>query len=241
MMQISSQENDGAQQASSWEGLRRQMVENQLCRRGISDERVLQAMLSVPREEFVPESQRPLAYEDCPLPIGFGQTISQPYTVAFQCQALQLQGHERVLEIGTGSGYAAAVLSRLAKEVATVERVPDLAAQAAATLRRLGYENVRVFAADGTLGLPAPTLVDAIVVTAGGKTLPQPLVDQLAPGGRIVIPLGGMSSQQMHRFTKVDGQLQRENLGGFAFVPLIGKYGWQDRDAQSDLPWGREH
>jgi protein-L-isoaspartate(D-aspartate) O-methyltransferase len=206
--------------------LRQRMVEDQVRGRGISNERVLRAMLAVPREEFVSEIQRDYAYEDCPLPIGFGQTISQPFTVAFQCAALQLQGHERVLEVGTGSGYAAAVLSHLAKEVYTVERIPELAAQAEATLSRLGYSNVRVFAANGTLGLPAHALFDGIVATAGGNALPQPLVDQLAPGGRIVIPLGELYFQEMFRFTKLDDQLKRESLGGFAFVPLIGRHGW---------------
>jgi protein-L-isoaspartate(D-aspartate) O-methyltransferase len=217
--------------------LRQRMVEHQIRGRGISDERVLRAMLAVPREEFVSEIQRDYAYDDCSLPIGFGQTISQPFTVAFQCAALQLQGHERVLEVGTGSGYAAAVLSHLAKEVYTVERIPGLAAQAERALSRLGYSNVRVFAANGTLGLPAHAPFDGIVATAGGNALPQPLVDQLAPEGRIVIPLGDLYSQEMYRFTKIGDQLKKDHLGGFAFVPLIGRHGWHnsgDSENQND-------
>lgn len=233
-MQTSTSGIDEPQKSAWFRELRRQMVQDQVRGRGIADERVLQAMLAVPREEFVSVIQQDDAYEDRPLPIGCGQTISQPYTVAFQCAALQLQGDERVLEIGTGSGYAAAVLSLLSGEVFTVERIPDLAAQAEATLDRLGYSNVQVFTANGTLGLPAHAPYDAIVVTAGGNELPQPLVEQLAPGGRMVIPLGDAYAQEMHRFTKLDHQLKRENLGEFAFVPLIGEYGWHHRRRRDD-------
>jgi protein-L-isoaspartate(D-aspartate) O-methyltransferase len=186
----------------------------------------------VPREEFVPESMRTHAYDDCPLPIGFGQTISQPFTVAFQCEALRLTGSERVLEVGAGSGYAAAVLACLAKEVYTVERIPELAARARATLSRLGYANAHVFAANGTLGLAEHSPFDAIVVTAGGASLPHPFLDQLAMGGRIVIPLGeSLYGQAMYRFTKRPDELGVENLGSFAFVPLIGRYGWEAGDS----------
>lgn len=229
--------------SASLEAARQYMVQHQLRRRGIADERVLQAMLTVPREEFVLQNDRSRAYEDCPLPIGFDQTISQPYTVAFQCEALQLKGDERVLEIGTGCGYAAAVLSLLAKEVHTIERIAGLADRARKTLARLGYENVHVHTADGTLGLPQHAPFDGIVATAGGVELPEPFVEQLAPGGRIVIPLGdSLYEQSMYRFTKpshalseqspaaspaeMRRQLSRENLGAFCFVPLIGRYGW---------------
>lgn len=207
------------------------MVEHQLRRRGIADQRVLQAMLDVPREEFVPGEQRSRAYDDCPLPIGFNQTISQPYTVAFQCEALELGGDERVLEIGTGCGYAAAVLSLLAKEVHTVERIPGLADRARKTLARLGYVGAHVHTGDGTLGLAEAGPFDGIVATAGGTKLPEPLAEQLAPGGRILIPLGeSLYEQSMYRFTKLacGGELARENLGAFCFVPLIGKHGWED-------------
>jgi protein-L-isoaspartate(D-aspartate) O-methyltransferase len=208
------------------------MVEYQLRRRGIVDERVLQAMLSVPREEFVSEGVS--AYDDCPQPIGFGQTISQPYTVAFQCEALQLHGDERVLEIGTGSGYSAAVLSHLAKEIYTVERIPGLAQKAGQTLSRLGYANTHVFTANGTLGLPDHAPFAAIVVTAGGVALPEPYLEQLSTGGRIVIPIGDyLAGQVMYRFTKLQEKTRVENLGSFAFVPLIGHYGW-DETAPSD-------
>jgi protein-L-isoaspartate(D-aspartate) O-methyltransferase len=208
------------------------MVEQQLRQNGIRDERVLQAMLEIPREEFVPQSQRARAYDDCPLPIGFGQTISQPLTVAFQCEALELQGDERVLEIGTGSGYAAAVLSRLCREVFTVERIGELSCRAESAIRRLGYANVHLYCADGTLGLPSFAPFDAIVVTAGGKSLPEPYEEQLAMGGRIVMPIGpSRTHQSMMRFTKLPGLLQSENLGGFLFVPLVGRFGWQENGA----------
>jgi protein-L-isoaspartate(D-aspartate) O-methyltransferase len=217
-------------QTDEFASARQRMVEHQLRRRGISDERVLQAMLTVPREEFVAKDLRDYAYDDCPLPIGFGQTISQPFTVAFQCEALQLKGDERVLEVGTGSGYAAAVLSHLAKEVYTVERIPGLAAQAEAMLRRLGYANAHVFTANGTLGLPDYAPLDGIVVTAGGTALPKPYLSQLSTGGRIVIPIGeSLYGQSMYRFTKLTDELKVENLGGFAFVPLIGRYGWNEQ------------
>lgn len=206
------------------------MVEDQLRRRGITDQHVLQAMSEVPREEFVPEEARSAAYDDRPLPIGCGQTISQPFTVAFMSQMLQLNGNEKVLEIGTGSGYGAAVLSQLAATVYTVERIPELATDAKQRLARLGYDNVHVRTADGTLGWPEEAPFDGIVVTAGAGTLPDAYVSQLAPEGRIVIPLGQYpGSQTMYRFTKRGTELQTEDLGDFAFVPLIGQYGWSDR------------
>jgi protein-L-isoaspartate(D-aspartate) O-methyltransferase len=209
---------------------RARMVDEQLRERGMRDERVLQAMRSVPREEFVEEYLRHRAYDDGPLPIGFGQTISQPFTVAFMCEALQLTGTERVLEVGTGSGYAAAVLSLLAQEVFTIERIPALAEQARKRLDRLGYRNVQVNTGDGTLGLPEHAPYAGIVVTAGAAMLPQPYVEQLAVGGRIVIPVGGYPfGQTMYRYTKRPQGLQVEDLGGFAFVPLIGHHGWNDR------------
>ena len=221
------------QPSEYFDELRHRMVQHQLRSRGIADERVLQAMRAVPREEFVSDSVRDYAYDDCPLPIGFGQTISQPFTVAFQCEALQLQGDERILEIGTGSGYAAAVLSYLAKEVYTVERIPGLATQAKETLSRLGYATVHVSTANGTLGLPDHAPFDAIVVTAGGTSLPKPFLEQLSAGGRIVIPIGdSLYGQSMYRFTKLPEALQVENLGGFAFVPLIGRYGWEESDSK---------
>jgi protein-L-isoaspartate(D-aspartate) O-methyltransferase len=219
--------------ATDFAELRRWMVDEQLREHGISNERVLDAMRRVPREEFVPDELRNAAYEDGPLPIGFGQTISQPFTVAFMCQALQLEGTEKVLEIGAGSGYGAAVLSLLASTVFTVERVPGLVTSARASLSRSGYQNVHVIAGDGTLGLPDEAPFDAIVVTAGAETLPDAYVRQLRAGGRIVIPLGrSRHNQTMYRFTRLDEHLRVENLGAFAFVPLIGKYGWHERDVE---------
>jgi protein-L-isoaspartate(D-aspartate) O-methyltransferase len=211
--------------------LRRDMVERQLRGRGIHDERVLAAMGRVPRESFVPPEQRALAYSDRALPLGMGQTVSQPYTVAFMCQALQLAAHETVLEIGTGSGYAAAVLSYLAAHVYTIERLEPLAQEARQRLRMAGCYNVAVTVSDGTLGLPEHAPYDAIVVTAGGVHLPQPLADQLGEGGRLVIPLGTeRDAQIMWRFTRRDGRLTPQNLGRFAFVPLVGELGWNPED-----------
>ena len=229
-MHVSDVAAEQPPQTDDFASARHQMVERQLRGRGITDKRVLNAMLSVPRHEFVAENMRDYAYDDCPLPIGFDQTVSQPFTVAFQCMALQLTGGERVLEIGTGSGYAAAVLSRLAKEVFTVERIPGLAAKAKEALNHLGYSNAHVFTANGTLGLPDYAPFDGIVVTAGGTSLPKPFLEQLAMGGRIVMPIGGsLYAQSMYCFTKLLDELKVENLGGFAFVPLIGRYGWNER------------
>ncbi len=219
--------------ARDFSALRARMVDVQLRQHGISDERTLEAMRLVPREEFVPADLRGAAYADGPLPIGSGQTISQPYTVAFMCQALKLTGAEKVLEIGTGSGYGAAVLSRLASSVFTVERVPGLAESAQARLTKMGYSNVRVIDGDGTLGFPDEAPFDAIVVTAGAESLPDAYVRQLQPGGRIVIPIGGYRHDQaMYRFTRLDEQLRVENLGRFSFVPLIGRYGWDVSDVE---------
>ena len=207
---------------------RQQMVAYQLRRRGIHDERVLAAMASVPREEFVPESVKISAYDDGALPIGWDQTISQPVVVAFMAESLQLQPHDKVLEIGTGSGYGAAVLSRLAAEIHTVERLAPLAERAKETLARLAYDNVRVHLFDGTVGLAAEAPFDAICVTAGAREVPPPLLDQLAEGGRLVIPVGWRHSQRMQRITRRGDDFQHDDLGAFAFVPLIGQYGWPE-------------
>lgn len=205
---------------------RQRMVETQIETRGIHNSRVLAAMETVPREEFVPEELRPEAYDDGPLPIGQGQTISQPLTVAFMAQALQLTGDEKVLEIGTGSGYGAAVLSRLAREVHTVERLPELAETAKERLERLGYANVHVHEGDGTLGWPEEAPYQAICVTAAPATVPKTLQAQLAEGGRLLIPVGSYRrGQQMMRYTLLGGELLAENLGEFSFVPLLGEHG----------------
>jgi protein-L-isoaspartate(D-aspartate) O-methyltransferase len=205
---------------------RLRMVTHQLESRGIADPRVLTAMAEVSREEFVPPELWDEAYRDGPLPIGQGQTISQPYTVAFMSEAMQLTGEEKVLEIGTGSGYAAAVLSRLAREVHSIERIPELAAEAAERLQRLAIDNVHVHVGDGSLGLAAEAPFDAIVVTAGGPELPRAYAEQLAECGRIVMPIGRRHGQQMCRFTKRNGVLDLEDLGNFCFVPLIGQDAW---------------
>ena len=208
---------------------RERMIDWQLIARGVRDRRVLAAMSGVAREEFVPHQLQREAYEDQPLPIGFGQTISQPYTVAFMAQALQLQGDERILEIGTGSGYGAAVLGLLATEVHTVERNPTLAKLAEARFQQLGIDNVLVHTCDGTLGLAEHAPYDAIIVTAGANQLPQPYVDQLSEGGRIVIPIGRTrTSQTLCRYTRRGEDIVVEDLGPFAFVPLIGKHGWHE-------------
>jgi len=202
------------------------MVERQIEARGIRDSRVLAAMETVPREEFVPEHLRERAYEDRPLPIGQGQTISQPLTVAFMAEALQLTGDERVLEIGTGSGYGAAILGRLAKEVHTVERLPALAEAARERLQRLGLTNVHVHLGDGSLGWLEAAPYQGICVTAAPAAVPKTLRDQLAEGGRLVIPVGeSHRGQQMMRYTLQGGEMLAEELGEFSFVPLIGKNG----------------
>ena len=206
---------------------REQMVRQQLEIRGIQDERVLQAMRTVPREEFVGELYRDAAYSDCALPIECDQTISQPYTVAFMCEAANLSADDKVLEIGTGSGYGAAVLSCICREVHSIERISTLSKIAADRLQQLGFDNAHVHRADGSLGAPDESPFDAIIVTAGAEKLPTPYISQLSNGGRIVIPLGATSdSQIMYRFTYTDGKLREEKLGNFAFVPLIGDYGW---------------
>jgi len=220
-------ESSSIQNRDKWETLRQQMVENQLRIRGISDLRVLDAMSRVPREEFVSPEKKEFAYNDCALPIDSNQTISQPFTVAYMCEAAQLTGDENVLEIGSGSGYGAAVLSLLAREVHTVERIPELMQQATERLQHLDYSNVQVYTADGTMGVPQAAPFDAIIVTAGAESLPEPYLDQLKDGGRIIIPIGTEHTDQtMYRFTLKNGELHQENLGAFTFVPLIGGYGW---------------
>ncbi len=209
--------------------LRREiMIERDLKGRGIFDPVVLRAMRTVPREEFVSLALMDQAYEDHPLPIDEGQTISQPYMVAYMIEALNLSLTDRVLEIGTGSGYAAAVLSRCAAEVYTVERFATLAASARDRLMRLGYDNVRVFVADGTLGWPEHAPYDAIVVTAGAPRVPAPLLKQLVVGGRLVVPIGASSYvQTLVRVRRVkEEEYDEEHLMAVQFVPLIGAAGW---------------
>lgn len=207
---------------------RQGMVESQISRRGVADPRVLRAMRTVPRHRFVPRHLWDQAYNDYPLPIGENQTISQPYIVALMTEALELVGTEKVLEIGAGSGYQAAILGELAKEVYTIERLPSLARGAGLTLSSLGYQHVHVIEADGTLGWPPQAPYDAILVTAGAPQVPQPLIEQLALGGRLVIPVGDRYSQNLTRIRRTqEGDLKTEYLGGCRFVKLIGEHGWK--------------
>jgi protein-L-isoaspartate(D-aspartate) O-methyltransferase len=201
---------------------RHNMVVQQLERRGIHDPRVREAMESVPREKFVPVELIDLAYDDRALPIGLEQTISQPYTVAYMCQEARLSPGDKVLEIGTGSGYGAAVLSLLAREVHTIERLEELFEAAKARLGRLGFRNVHVYWDDGTLGLSAQAPFDAIVVTAGAESIPHAYQTQLADGGRLIMPVGPSSHQQMIRLTRRGEDFERDYLGSFGFVPLVG-------------------
>lgn len=209
---------------------RRRMVERHLVARGVRDPAVLEAMGQVPREAFVAGQLAEFAYEDAPLPIDAGQTISQPYIVAVMTAALELEPRDRVLEIGTGSGYAAAVLSRVAAEVYTVERHQELADAAGRRLRHLGYDNVHVRHGDGTNGWAEHAPYDAIVVAAGGPDVPQALLDQLVPGGRLVIPIGPTPREQdlVRVRRRSDGTFARESLGGVRFVPLVGTHGWPE-------------
>lgn len=200
---------------------RAQMVDRQLVPRGIDDQRLLDAMRTVPREVFVPEQHRDAAYADQALPIGGGQTISQPYIIAAIFQALALRGHERVLEIGTGSGYSTAVLGQLAGEVLSIERDPDLAAGARSALEAAGAGNVEMLTADGSRGLPEQAPYDAIAVHALAPEDPGELLDQLAPGGRLVVPLPGGTGDALTLFTESGGHFHREVLDMVRFVPLV--------------------
>jgi protein-L-isoaspartate(D-aspartate) O-methyltransferase len=219
----------------SFDDERRRMVETQIAPRGVHDAAVLAAMGKVPREKFVPRHQAPYAYDDRPLLIGEGQTISQPYIVALMTEAARLTPRDRVLEIGTGSGYAAAVLAEIAAEVYTIERLAPLAKSARQHLADLGYVKVHVRCGDGTLGWPEHAPYDAIVATAGGPEVPKALLEQLAIGGRLVIPVGTSRHEQtLVRVVRAGAaDYDEEDLGGVEFVPLIGAQGWPDREAGS--------
>ena len=203
------------------------MVKEQLKSRGIRDERVLSAMESVERHRFVTDNLADSAYDDCALPIGEGQTISQPYMVALMTELLELKGDEKVLEIGTGSGYQSAVLSKLAAEVYSVERIEPLASRAEGLLKELGYTNVHVVVSDGTLGLPGQSPFDGIIVTAGAPEIPQGYIQQLKIGGRLVIPVGSKFSQSLYRLIKTPEGADSSQSTTCVFVPLVGKDGWQ--------------
>lgn len=209
---------------------RKKMVDLQIASRGIKDPRVLEAMLRVPRHLFVPEHLKSQAYEDHPLPIEEKQTISQPYIVALMTEALRLRGTEKVLEIGTGSGYQTAILAELAKEVYTIERLPLLAEKAKKRLDALGYRNIFYRVGDGTLGWPEEAPFDGILVSAAAPSIPQPLIDQLAMGGRLIIPVGDRLTQDLVLVERVPEGIRKSFLGGVRFVDLVGKWGWKESE-----------
>ena len=208
--------------------VRERMVRYQIEDRGVHDPGVLDAMRQVPRHLFVPPELREAAYQDRPLPIGRGQTISQPYIVAAMTELLLLKKADKVLEIGTGSGYQAAILAKLARIVITVERIADIAEDAKKLFRTFGITNITVITGDGTEGYPREAPYDGIIVTAATPDIPSPLVSQLAEGGRLVAPAGSRDLQQLVRLTRKGSNVIREEFGGVVFVPLLGKYGWKD-------------
>ncbi len=207
---------------------RERMIEEQLVARGITDQRVLDAMRTVPRHLFVEDAMQAHAYGDFPLPIGSGQTISQPYIVALMTLALDLKGHERILEIGTGSGYHAAILSRLCQKVYTVERIDGLVSRARKVFDKLRYYNIVSRIDDGTVGWAAEAPFDCIIVTAGGPHIPEPLLEQLADPGRMVMPVGGQTVQDLKLVEKCDGEISISTLEQVRFVDLIGAHGWHN-------------
>jgi len=206
------------------------MVEQQLAGRGITDQHVLQVMREVPRHRFVPEDLWDIAYRDTPLPIGYGQTISQPYIVAYMTQMLHLSADSRVLEVGTGSGYQVAILSRLAKQVYTIERVEELARRAEQIVQELGYHNIMVRVGDGGYGWPELAPFDAIIVTAAAPEVPPPLIAQLAEGASLIAPIGPAGCQELLRLTRQGEATRLEHLVPVAFVPLVGEHGWREQD-----------
>ncbi|MEI6631384.1 MAG: protein-L-isoaspartate(D-aspartate) O-methyltransferase [bacterium] len=207
-----------------YQALRKIMIEEQLIPRGISDQRVIGAFSKVERHKFIPQDLKDNAYADFPLPIGQGQTISQPYIVALMTETLGLNGGEKVLEIGTGSGYQAAILAELAKEVYTIERLEGLANKAQELLLGLGYQNIEFKSADGTLGWSEEAPFDRIIITAATSAIPLPLAQQLKEGGRLVLPLGESFSQVLTLAIKKNGKLESKDICGCVFVPLVGKY-----------------
>ena len=207
---------------------RKRMVKNQIASRGITDKDVLRCMSKVPRHLFMEEALIGEAYNDHPLPIGHKQTISQPYIVAIMTQALELTGKEKTLEIGTGSGYQTAILAESSEKVYTIERIRPLMEKARNLLAELDYTNILFKAFDGTLGWKVYAPFDAIIVTAGAPEIPQPLLDQLADGGRMIIPIGNKYSQEMIKIVRIKNSYKEKNLGGCRFVDLIGTHGWND-------------
>ena len=211
------------------------MVERQIEARGVKNLRVLGAMRTIPRHLFVPGPYATSSYEDRPLPIGDGQTISQPYIVAVMTELLDVRSHDRILEIGAGSGYQAAILSELASDVITIERLPNVASLARTNLEKLGIRNVEVVVADGTLGFPEKGPYNGILITAATPEVPTPLLDQLAEGGRLVAPAGGRVVQELVKIVRRGTAFETTYHGGVCFVPLIGRYGWRDGDSDDDV------
>lgn len=205
---------------------RETMVSNQIARRGVTDDRVLAAMRAVPRHLFVPEEVRHLAYLDCPVQIGSGQTISQPYIVALMTSLLEIEPAQNVLDVGTGSGYQAAILAELAAQVYTIERHPELAEKARDRLSEVGYKNISVHVGDGTQGLEEFSPYDRILVAAAGPSVPEPLLNQLSDGGRLVIPVGSKFGQHLEIWRKEGEKFHKQQHIPVIFVPLVGKYGW---------------
>lgn len=212
----------------NFQALRNQMVKEQLITRGITDQRVLETFRKVPRHNFILPKYLDSAYNDHPLPIGEGQTISQPYIVALMTESLTLKGDERVLEIGSGSGYQAAILAELAREVYSVERIATLAEHAQEILKEMSYNNVSIKCGDGTLGWEEFSPYQGIIVTAAAPQIPDFLIEQLDEGGRLVIPLGGDFRQMLTLIEKIKGRISQSPICGCVFVPLIGKYGWRN-------------
>jgi protein-L-isoaspartate(D-aspartate) O-methyltransferase len=214
---------------TDYERQRKRMVEHQIRRRGVRDCRVLAAMEKIPRHRFVPENLRDQAYEDSPLSIGKGQTISQPYMVALMTECAALETDDRVLEVGTGSGYQTAILAELVREVYSIERIPELAERAEGLLSGLGCENVSIRVDDGSEGWSEKAPFDAIIVTAGAPEIPDPLVEQLEVGGRLVIPIGSAHHQTLCTVKKERNRIRKEEGTGCVFVPLIGLFGWEEK------------
>jgi protein-L-isoaspartate(D-aspartate) O-methyltransferase len=213
-----------------FQSLRNKMVEEQIVNRGIRDLRVIEAMRTIPRHLFIPEEYRQSAYLDCPVPIGQGQTISQPYMVALMTEALKLTAKDRVLEVGTGSGYQTAILATLCQEVYSIERINSLGLIAQEILKKQNIRNVNVLIGDGSSGWPKEIVFDAIIVTAGAPDLPAPLIKQLDEGGRAVVPIGDRMQQTLKLITKGENQIFQMEVCQCVFVPLLGQFGWNFND-----------
>ncbi len=214
-------------EVSEWKHERERMVEEQIVKRGVKDTRVIQAMKKVPRHLFIDKTYYHQAYNDYPLPIGQSQTISQPYMVASMTELLELKGDERVLEIGTGSGYQTAILALLCSKVYSVERISELTKKARLTLKQLGFKNINLIVRDGSLGWPEFAPYNGIIVTAGAPEIPDALIEQLANNGRMTIPVGNEACQTLNYVEKHKGRIYRKEFFGCAFVPLVGKGGWK--------------